>query len=92
MFRVRIHYHRELLLLKDAVSKAKGSEEARLKRRLVDIERELVSLPLLTSRLNGSVGVVPYSGKFSAGLNFRYQALKVYFRYQALKVYFRCML
>lgn len=53
VFRVRIHYHRELLLLKDAVGKATGLEEARLKRRLRDTERELISLPLLTSRLNG---------------------------------------
>ena len=55
MFRLRIHYHRELTLLKEKVSMATGSETKWLQEKISQMEHTLVSLPLHTSTLHGYV-------------------------------------
>jgi U3 small nucleolar RNA-associated protein 22 len=53
VFRLHIHYHRELSLLRDTISSAKPHEAPELKRLLSEKERQLVDRPLLTSILHG---------------------------------------
>ena len=55
VFRLRIHYHRELTLLREKVSMATGSETNWLQEKISQMEHTLVSLPLHTSTLHGYV-------------------------------------
>jgi U3 small nucleolar RNA-associated protein 22 len=53
VFRLRIHYPRELAILRETISAARPHEGPALKKKLADMERRLVDRPLLTSILHG---------------------------------------
>jgi len=53
VFRVKIYYHRELVQLREKLSKAVSTAAPQLKVEVRDFYREIVALPVLTSTLNG---------------------------------------
>ena len=55
-FRLKIHHHRELVLLKERLSDPKAAgltDQKRGKEEVVRAHREIVALPILTSTLSG---------------------------------------
>ncbi len=55
MFRVQIHHNRELILLKEKKGQSTMEDPRSLREDLMAVSRTLVSLPVLTSSLNGYV-------------------------------------